>query len=110
LIGALSNLWVGDRLGRRRTIILGGVIMIIGAILQATSFSYAQILVARVITGLGNGLNVRHLTLSSTVPTCSNKGQTSTVPAYHAECSPAAHRGSLIMIEGSLITFGIMVS
>lgn len=58
LIGALSNLWVGDRLGRRRTIILGGVIMIIGAILQATSFSYAQILVARVITGLGNGLNV----------------------------------------------------
>lgn len=59
LIGALSNLWVGDRLGRRRTIILGGVIMIIGAILQATSFSYAQMLVARVITGLGNGLNVR---------------------------------------------------
>ena len=36
--------------------------------------------------------------------------QTSTVPSYHAECSPAARRGSLIMIEGSLITFGIMVS
>ncbi len=36
--------------------------------------------------------------------------QTSTVPSYHAECSPAAHRGSLIMIEGSLITFGIMIS
>jgi len=32
--------------------------MIIGAILQAASFSYAQMLVARVITGLGNGLNV----------------------------------------------------
>lgn len=92
LIGALSNLWVGDRLGRRRTIILGGILMITGAILQATSFSYAQIIVARIVTGLGNGLN------------------TSTVPAYHAECSPAAHRGSLIMIEGSLITFGIMIS
>ncbi|KAF9452432.1 general substrate transporter [Macrolepiota fuliginosa MF-IS2] len=92
LVGALSNLWVGDRLGRRRTIILGGVIMIIGAIIQAASFSYAQILVARVITGLGNGLN------------------TSTVPSYHAECSPAAKRGALIMIEGSLITFGIMIS
>ncbi|THH33667.1 hypothetical protein EUX98_g530 [Antrodiella citrinella] len=36
--------------------------------------------------------------------------QTSTVPSYHAECSPAAKRGSFIMIEGSLITFGIMVS
>ncbi|KAF9534794.1 general substrate transporter [Crepidotus variabilis] len=92
LVGALSNLWVGDKLGRRKTIVLGGVIMIIGAILQATSFSYAQMLVARVITGLGNGLN------------------TSTVPSYHAECSPAAQRGRLIMIEGSLITFGIMVA
>ena len=58
LIGALSNLWIGDRLGRRRTIVLGGVVMVIGAILQAASFSYAQMLVARVITGLGNGLNV----------------------------------------------------
>ncbi|TFK43653.1 general substrate transporter [Crucibulum laeve] len=92
LIGALSNLWIGDRLGRRRTIVLGGLVMIIGAILQAASFSYAQMLIARVITGLGNGLN------------------TSTVPSYHAECSPATRRGSLIMIEGSLITFGIMIS
>ncbi|EJF56602.1 general substrate transporter [Dichomitus squalens LYAD-421 SS1] len=92
LIGALSNLWVGDWLGRRRTIVLGGIIMIIGAILQTTSFSYAQMVVARIITGLGNGLN------------------TSTVPSYHAECSPAARRGSLIMIEGSLITLGIMIS
>ncbi|KAF9247184.1 general substrate transporter [Melanogaster broomeanus] len=92
LIGALSNLWVGDLFGRRKTIVLGGCIMIIGAILQATSYSYAQLVVARIITGLGNGLN------------------TSTVPTYHAECSPAAKRGSLIMIEGSLITFGIMIS
>ncbi|KAG8216402.1 general substrate transporter [Butyriboletus roseoflavus] len=92
LIGALSNLWVGDRLGRRKTIFVGGCIMIVGAILQATSYSYGQLVVARIITGLGNGLN------------------TSTVPSYHAECSPASKRGSLIMIEGSLITFGIMIS
>lgn len=59
LVGALSNLWIGDRIGRRKTIVLGGVIMIIGAILQTTSFSYAQLVVARIITGLGNGLNVR---------------------------------------------------
>ncbi|KAN0085788.1 General substrate transporter [Tylopilus felleus] len=92
LIGALSNLWLGDRLGRRKTIVVGGCIMTVGAILQTTSYSYAQLVVARIVTGLGNGLN------------------TSTVPSYHAECSPAAKRGSLIMIEGSLITFGIMIS
>jgi len=86
--------------------------MIIGAILQAASYSYAQILVARVITGLGNGLNV-----SPHVYACLGRVneskfgmQTSTVPSYHAECSPAARRGSLIMIEGSLITFGITVA
>ncbi|KAH9928045.1 hypothetical protein B0H21DRAFT_762792 [Amylocystis lapponica] len=92
LFGALANLWVGDRLGRRRTIFLGGAIMIVGAILQATSFGYAQFVVARIVTGFGNGLN------------------TSTVPSYHAECSPAARRGSFIMIEGALIPFGIMIS
>ncbi|KAG1817366.1 general substrate transporter [Suillus variegatus] len=92
LMGALSNLWVGDRLGRRQTIALGGCIMIIGAILQTTSYSYAQLVVARIVTGIGNGLN------------------TSTVPSYHAELSSAAKRGALILIEGSLITFGVMIS
>ncbi|EPT02777.1 hypothetical protein FOMPIDRAFT_1159833 [Fomitopsis schrenkii] len=92
LVGALSNLWLGDKLGRRKTIVIGGIIMIIGAILQATAFTYAHMIVARIVTGIGNGLN------------------TSTVPSYHAECSPAAKRGSFIMIEGSLITFGIMIS
>ena len=32
--------------------------MIVGAILQTTSYSYVQLVVARIITGLGNGLNV----------------------------------------------------
>ena len=36
----------------------GCFIMAIGAILQAASFSYAQMIVARIITGIGNGLNV----------------------------------------------------
>ncbi|KAJ3883204.1 general substrate transporter [Lentinula edodes] len=92
LSGALINLVLGDRFGRKRTIALGCFIMTIGAIIQAASYSYAQIIVARIITGVGNGLN------------------TSTVPAYHAECSPPHQRGSLIMIEGSLITLGIMIS
>ncbi|KAJ3788800.1 general substrate transporter [Lentinula aff. detonsa] len=99
LSGALLTLVLGDKFGRKRTIALGActtdtgcLIMTIGAIIQAASFSYAQIIVARIITGVGNGLN------------------TSTVPAYHAECSPPHQRGSLIMIEGSLITLGIMIS
>lgn len=33
--------------------------MLTGAILQTASYGYAQFVVARVVTGLGNGLNVR---------------------------------------------------
>lgn len=32
--------------------------MIIGAILQTASFGYPQMIVARIVTGIGNGLNV----------------------------------------------------
>lgn len=92
LSGALSNLWVGDKLGRRHTISLGGLIMIVGAILQTASVNYAMMLVARVVTGVGNGL------------------LTSTVPAYQSECAKPHRRGQLVLFEGSLITFGIMIS
>ena len=83
--------------------------MIIGAILQTSSFGYAQMVVARIVTGFGNGLNVIHHK-RTLVAQLLIRSQTSTVPSYHAECSPAAKRGSFIMIEGSLITFGIMLS
>ncbi|KAG1724917.1 general substrate transporter [Suillus lakei] len=92
LFGALSNLWVGDKLGRRRTIVVGGSIMIIGAILQTTAFSFAQLIFARIFTGYGNGLI------------------TSTVPTYHAELSPSAKRGRMIMMEGILIVVGVTIA
>lgn len=92
LFGALSNLWVGDKLGRRRTIVLGGSIMIIGAILQVTAFSFAQLIFSRILTGYGNGLI------------------TSTVPTYHAELSPSAKRGRMIMMEGTLIVAGVSIA
>ncbi|KAG1724916.1 hypothetical protein EDB19DRAFT_1897841 [Suillus lakei] len=92
LFGALSNLWVGDKLGRRRTIVLGGSIMMIGAILQTTAFSFAQLIFARILTGYGNGLI------------------TSTVPTYHAELSPSAKRGRMIMMEGTLIVVGVTIA
>ncbi|KAG2365289.1 general substrate transporter [Suillus spraguei] len=92
LFGALSNLWVGDKLGRRRTIVVGGSIMIAGAILQTTAFSFPHLIFARIFTGFGNGLI------------------TSTVPTYHAELSPSAKRGRMIMMEGTLIVVGVTIA
>lgn len=37
--------------------------MVIGAILQASSYGLAQFIIGRIVTGIGNGLN------TSTVPT-----------------------------------------
>lgn len=53
--GAVATIWLGNILGRKRTIMIGSSIMIIGAILQASSFSLGQLIPARWITGFGNG-------------------------------------------------------
>lgn len=51
------------RLGRRGTILLGNFAAIIGSVVQATSWSVAQLIVGRVITGFAIGC------ISSAVPT-----------------------------------------
>ncbi|KAH0148825.1 general substrate transporter, partial [Aureobasidium melanogenum] len=91
-VGALATIWIGDWLGRRKTIFFGSAIMVIGATLQTSAFSLAHLIVGRIITGIGNGMN------------------TSTVPAWQSECSKSHRRGQMVMIEGALITGGVMMS
>jgi MFS family permease len=90
--GAIACIWIGDILGRRKTIFLGSSIMVVGATLQCTSFGLPQFIIGRIVTGMGNGLN------------------TSTVPTWQSECSKSHRRGQLVMIEGALITGGICIS
>ncbi|OQV02557.1 hypothetical protein CLAIMM_07738 [Cladophialophora immunda] len=90
--GAIACIWLGDILGRRKTIFLGSSIMVVGATLQASAFSLPHLIVGRIITGMGNGLN------------------TSTVPTWQSECSKSHRRGQLVMVEGALITGGIALS
>lgn len=92
LAGALSTMDLGNRLGRLKIIFAGCIIMIIGGALQAGATTTDFLIVARVISGIGNGL------------------LTSTVPLYGAECSRASHRGRVLCIQGALITFGICIS
>ncbi|RMD43244.1 hypothetical protein DV735_g1882, partial [Chaetothyriales sp. CBS 134920] len=91
-LGAVACIWVGNPLGRRRAIFVGTSIMIVGAILQAASYHLPLFIVGRIVTGIGNGLN------------------TSTVPTWQSECSRSHRRGQLVMIEGALITCGIMIA
>lgn len=50
-LGAVFAFTIGERLGRKKAIMVGTTIMAIGAILQASSFSLAQMFVARIVSG-----------------------------------------------------------
>ena len=58
----LSNINIGQALGRKWTTAIGQIITIAGAIMQATAFGLSQMIAARVITGFGIGL------ITATVP------------------------------------------
>lgn len=50
----------GERLGRRKCIMLGCIVLSIGAALQASSNTIAQLIVGRIVAGLGNGIEHQH--------------------------------------------------
>ncbi|KAK3720154.1 hypothetical protein LTR37_003978 [Vermiconidia calcicola] len=90
--GALSAFWFGDILGRKRMILAGTTIMSIGALLQITPYSVPQMIVGRIVAGIGNGIN------------------TATAPPWQAETSKASWRGKLIVIELILNIAGFSLS
>lgn len=96
LAGAIFVLIFGERIGRRRSVIVGGWVMIVGVIIQISSVTdhhpYLQFMIGRTITGIGNGMN------------------TSSIPTYQAECSHSSNRGQLICVEGATIAFGTMIA
>jgi MFS family permease len=59
LFGALGMVAFGDKIGRRRSVLLGASIMLVGAAIQTSSFGLAQMIVGRIVTGVGNGMNTR---------------------------------------------------
>ena len=54
-VGAFLTIFLGDRLGRKRTIVMGLVVEMIGKLFQVTAFSQGQYIAGRVIAGVGNG-------------------------------------------------------
>jgi len=51
----MITVFVGDVLGRKRTITMGLVIMTIGKLVQVTSFGIGQYVAGRFLAGFGNG-------------------------------------------------------
>lgn len=55
--GAILCLIFGESIGRRWSIMIGCVVLSIGAALQASATTIAQLIVGRIVAGLGNGMN-----------------------------------------------------
>ncbi|KZM19095.1 substrate-specific transmembrane transporter [Ascochyta rabiei] len=90
--GAISVCAIGDPLGRKKCVLLGTTIMSIGAIIQIASFNVPEMIVGRIIAGIGNGIN------------------TSTAPVWQGETSKASWRGKLIIIEMIMNIAGFSLS
>ncbi|KAI0100948.1 sugar transporter [Nemania sp. FL0031] len=91
-LGALLAFSMGEKLGRKTTIIIGTAIMTVGAILQASSFSVPHMIIGRIVTGIGNGIN------------------TATAPVWQTETSKVGNRGKLVVFELCMNIFGFMLS
>ncbi|KAJ5278710.1 Sugar transporter [Penicillium angulare] len=91
-IGAMSLGWLADPFGRERTLAIACFVFIIGAILQAASYTITQITIGRVILGYGVGA-------------CAGG-----VPLYVAELSPPAIRGRIVAIEQMILCLGELVA
>lgn len=80
-ISSLAVGKIGDILGRRRTILYGSLVFIVGGALQTFANGMPMMMVGRIIAGLGVGV------LSAIVP------------VYQSEISPPHNRGKLACIE-----------
>jgi len=89
ILGAILSFFVGDRYGRKRAIALACLAVFIGGAIQASSYRLVQMIVGRIVAGVGIGLN------------------SATIPMWQSETSKPEHRGTLIAIQLVLVIFGI---
>lgn len=90
--GAFLAMFYGDRLGRRRSVLLACAFLTVGGILQSTAFSLPHMFVGRVVAGVGIGMN------------------TTTVPMWQSETCEQEHRGRLITIQLTHLVLGFVVA
>lgn len=92
IIGAVISIYFGDKLGRRWSVAMSCMWVILGGAIQASSFSLPQMIVGRIVAGLGIGQS------------------TAVVPMWQAETSKPEHRGKLVALQLVMVIFGISLT
>jgi sugar porter (SP) family MFS transporter len=92
LAGALIAGGIADRLGRQRTMVIGGVLFAIGALGEALAPGASLMVISRFVVGFGVGV-------------ASVAG-----PLYAAEMAPSSTRGRYVSSYQLAITIGILLA
>jgi MFS transporter, SP family, galactose:H+ symporter len=90
--GAAMAGGLSDRFGRRKVILVTGIIFVVGSIVAAVAPDLTVLLLGRLIVGVGIGI------------------ASMLTPLYLAETAPAKNRGALVSLSQLAITIGILVS
>ncbi len=92
MVGAITGGTIADRIGRRNTLVWGGVIFIIGSILAPLSPNVGTLIAARALLGVAIGFT------------------SVTAPVYVSELAPPQSRGMLIGLYQFALTIGIALA
>jgi SP family arabinose:H+ symporter-like MFS transporter len=92
VLGSLLGGWPTDRIGRRATLVLIGLLYLAGAIWSALAMDVYSFIAARTLGGLGIGIS------------------TVAAPLYISEISPPRHRGRLAGMFQLNIVVGILIA
>ncbi|KAK7510067.1 sugar transporter STL1 [Phyllosticta citriasiana] len=90
-LGSIATSIWGEKLGRIKSIRVGVIIMIVGALLQSTAYHRSHLIIARIVSGIGMGFI------------------NSTAPVLMAEFAPQATRGIYVCAQLSTLNFGIFL-
>ena len=91
-VGPLAGIWLADRFGRRKTLILSSIVFLVSAIGCAFAGDMMQFIAWRFVSGIGIGL-------AATIS-----------PMYIAEVAPAHLRGRLVLVNQLAIVVGGILS
>ncbi|KAJ9134120.1 MFS sugar transporter [Pleurostoma richardsiae] len=91
-IGGLQSGWLMDRWSRRYTVLMGAIVSIVGAALQAAAVNPGMIISGRILSGWSTGVLY------------------SVTPVYLAEISPPENRGFLVGLKGLTNAIGFFLA
>lgn len=92
MLGAITGGMIADRIGRRATLLWGGIIFVVGSILAFLAPNVLVVIVARALLGVAIGFT------------------SVTAPVYISELSPPQSRGMLIGLYQFALTVGIALA